>query len=178
MIARAPQVQPILSDEVAQLWIQELRGEAEDRARHVQLCGESTAALMARQSAAFASLQQRQQQIVDAGHQREQRLELLRRRTATVLACTEGDLCLERVIAAAPASRRAELESLHKQRRDSSGELRRLLDRNALLVRTTLGLVRDQLDVLVGPRVGDGYGRRGRPVDTVTPAGSVFSARS
>jgi FlgN protein len=180
MIARAPlaTASQVLPLDLAQAWLAELRGEAEERARHAQLCQELTAALLAADIPAFQSLQDRQQQLVATGQQREARVALLRRRSATVIGCPESALTVVQVIAAAPASLRGELETLQRQRQDSCGELRRLLDRNALLVRTSLGLTRDKLDILVGPRVGDGYGRRGRPIETITPVGSVFSART
>jgi flagellar biosynthesis/type III secretory pathway chaperone len=124
---------------------------AEDKQRHI----------VAHEIPAFTTvISQEQTAITDAGRLRQVRDRLLRA-VATVLGIKPEALTLSAIIEKTEGSLRSELSERQRELRTMLERLRQLNERNLLLVRSGLGLVRDILIAVVGGGDGQGYDRRG-----------------
>ena len=138
---------------------------AEEKQRHI----------VAHEIPAFTNvISQEQVAITDASRLRQVRDRLLRA-VATVLAIKPDALTLSAIIERTEGVLRTQLADLQRELRSMLERLRQLNDRNMLLVRSGLGLVRDILIAVVGGGDGRGYDRRGNHGAIGTGAGQLLN---
>ncbi len=131
--------------------------------------------LVAAQVQSFAALvQQEQGALLELGRLRQAR-DRLTRTIATVLNLVGGfttTALLERL----PDALRNDLSRRRQDLLATAERLRLMNERNALLIRQSLGLVRDILGAVLGPEGGAGaYDRRGLGGGVPTPRGGLVN---
>ena len=131
--------------------------------------------LIANDMTGFTALVQQEQAALDEVSRLRQVRDRLTKAIATLLNLKEGfrmGLVLEKLPDALKADlvkRRAELAALMER-------LKTLNERNALLIRQSLGLVRDILGALMGPEPGaGGYDRRGLGAGVLPSRGGLIN---
>ena len=119
-------------------------------------------------------LEQEQAVITEVGRLRLVRDRLIRA-VATVMAIKPDELSLSAILERIDGILRDQLRERQRELRGLLERLRQLNERNLLLIRSGIGLVRDILQTLIGNGEGRGYDRRGNHGHMTAGAGQLIN---
>lgn len=121
----------------------------------------------------FASLLEEETAIMTEASRLRQVRDRLARAIGILFALKPEDFCLSRLMERAADPLRSELGNRQRELRKVAERLRQVNDRNLLLVRHGLTLVRDILQAVLGGGDGPAYDQRGLQASVGSPRGGM-----
>jgi len=165
-----------LDDKLIRAWVAHLDQELTAHRDLLAVADTKTRTLVERELTAMQEAVTRERELLATIEQLRIRRQRLRILSAQALGIPPDDLRMRRVIDAADAPERGRLLEQETQAREVVAHLQRVTERNAMLLRTSLGLVGDVLSVIAGSEPEQvSYNRGGRALVGGQQRGNICS---